>query len=125
MFCLSFSYIFGLGPVLFSFDYLASGGYFQKEKRDLGCCINILRTEGPLMVSFQRCICLPHQKQNNDGESGRAFSFKEKRFFMHSSLTLLYMASRENTFSFIKLATSLNRLSMAHNSEGIRIYSEK
>lgn len=55
----------------------------------------------------------------------KGLRFQGKMFFMHSPSSLLYTASRENTFSFIKLDTSLNRLSVAHNSESIRIYSEK
>lgn len=55
----------------------------------------------------------------------KGFRFQGKMFFMHSPSSLLYTASRENAFSFIKLDTSLNRLSVAYNSESIRIYSEK
>lgn len=52
-------------------------------------------------------------------------SVPRKNVFHAQPPSLLYMASRENTFSFIKLDTSLNRLSVAHNSEGMRIYGEK
>lgn len=79
-----------------------------------------------LLVFFQRegyreiFVCLIKNRTRTDNLVGGGFGFREYVFHAQSP-SFLYMTFRENIFSFIKLSTSLNRLSMVPNSESRRI----